>query len=311
MDGVFIGQIIKQKREELGLSQEELCEGICSPPTLSRIENGRQAPSYNRMNALLQRLGLPENRYYALMTKQELEIDRLQREIVACNMSYSRSQGNQRVEAHNSGLAFLAELEKIIDEDDNITRQFILRSKAILFDFDDFEAQQGLLLEAIRLTVPGFDEDEINSRLYSLTEVKIIVQIAVNYAKYGQQKKAIGLLGQLLKYAQKHFGNNTQAAKHLSHITYNYALELGLAGRYEDSLEIAELGRQISTKYGYYRFLPGIAHIMAEDYYYLGNHEKSRDFYYQAYYVYKLINNERDLAKVEADAKKYLNICFV
>ena len=45
MRGILIGWIIKQTREEIGLTQEQLCEGICTPATLSRIENGKQAPS--------------------------------------------------------------------------------------------------------------------------------------------------------------------------------------------------------------------------------------------------------------------------
>ena len=32
------GYVIKQRREELGYTQEDLAEGICSVPTLSRIE---------------------------------------------------------------------------------------------------------------------------------------------------------------------------------------------------------------------------------------------------------------------------------
>lgn len=40
-----IGEVIRQRRIELGLTQEELCEGIYEPPTMSRIETGRQTPS--------------------------------------------------------------------------------------------------------------------------------------------------------------------------------------------------------------------------------------------------------------------------
>ena len=57
MREVFLGEYMKQRRLELGLTQEELCEGICEPITISRMENGRQTPSRNRINALLQRLG--------------------------------------------------------------------------------------------------------------------------------------------------------------------------------------------------------------------------------------------------------------
>ena len=65
MREVFLGEYMKQRRLELGLTQEELCEGICEPITISRMENGRQTPSRNRINALLQRLGLPDDRYFA------------------------------------------------------------------------------------------------------------------------------------------------------------------------------------------------------------------------------------------------------
>ena len=46
----FLGEIIKQRRQELGITQAELCEGICEPPTLSRIENKKQTPTRNVLN---------------------------------------------------------------------------------------------------------------------------------------------------------------------------------------------------------------------------------------------------------------------
>ncbi len=39
MREVFLGEVIRQRRLELGLTQERLCEGICEPMTVSRIEN--------------------------------------------------------------------------------------------------------------------------------------------------------------------------------------------------------------------------------------------------------------------------------
>lgn len=40
MQNFFLGEYIKQRREALGLTQREVCEGICNAATLSRIENG-------------------------------------------------------------------------------------------------------------------------------------------------------------------------------------------------------------------------------------------------------------------------------
>ena len=52
-----LGPIIRNRRIELGLSQEDLADGICSVPTLSRIENGERMPTKNHFEMLMQRLG--------------------------------------------------------------------------------------------------------------------------------------------------------------------------------------------------------------------------------------------------------------
>lgn len=64
MQELLVGEIIKQRRIEQGLTQEELCEGICDPVTISRIENVKQPPSRSTADALLQRLGISDSRYY-------------------------------------------------------------------------------------------------------------------------------------------------------------------------------------------------------------------------------------------------------
>lgn len=69
MEQLFIGELIRQRRLELGLKQCELCEGICEPVTMSRLESGKQTPGSNKLRMLMQRLGLPEERYYALVSK--------------------------------------------------------------------------------------------------------------------------------------------------------------------------------------------------------------------------------------------------
>lgn len=119
MKNVFLGEYVKQRRLDLGLTQEQLCYGICEPMTLSRLENGKQTPSRNRINALLQRLGLPDDRYFALLSKNELEMEALQKEIVACNVTEKVPEGFEK----------LAQFEKLADPDDQIAQQFALRSR--------------------------------------------------------------------------------------------------------------------------------------------------------------------------------------
>ena len=45
MQNFFLGDYIKQKRLDLGLTQEQLCDGICEPMTLSRLETASRPPA--------------------------------------------------------------------------------------------------------------------------------------------------------------------------------------------------------------------------------------------------------------------------
>lgn len=140
MKNVFLGEYVKQRRLDLGLTQEQLCDGICEPMTLSRLENGKQTPSRNRINALLQRLGLPDDRYFALLSKNELEMEALKKEIVACNVTEKVPEGFEK----------LAQFEKLADPDDQISQQFALCSRVLLGRLDGrmfYELKNGTLVE--------------------------------------------------------------------------------------------------------------------------------------------------------------------
>ena len=44
MQNYKLGEYIRQRRLDLGLTQEQVCAGICESVTLSRFENGKQTP---------------------------------------------------------------------------------------------------------------------------------------------------------------------------------------------------------------------------------------------------------------------------
>lgn len=67
MQYMDIGTLIKTRRKELNMTQEELCEGICEPVTISRIENGKQIPSTKHLKAILERLNLPTQQIICLV----------------------------------------------------------------------------------------------------------------------------------------------------------------------------------------------------------------------------------------------------
>jgi len=307
MEQLFIGELIRQRRLELGLKQCELCEGICEPVTMSRLESGKQTPGSNKLRMLMQRLGLPDERYYALVSKNELRISELQTEIVSSNVLRDSLRGLEKIE----------ELEAIAEPNDNQVRQFILRSRAILGKLVDGKVEPYLpeeklemLSEAIRLTSPYFDIDHIGKGLYCVDEVKVINQIAGVYSEQGNNEQALQIYVQLIDYIKQHFENVKQSGGLLPLVSYNYARELTVLGRYEEAIQISKLAWEACVQYGQYRYLASTINIISECYHLLGNVEQCKDYFKQAYYVYKAIGDEHSANDMASEAHEYFGSDF-
>lgn len=309
MQELFIGETIRQKRLELGKTQEQLCTGLCEPSTLSRIETGKQAPSRNITEALLQRLGLPHDRYYTFLTSREAEVDALRTKIDGCAARFRQSLAEEKRQVRMDALEQLDRLDAITEAGDNITKQYILAIRSALGEEHgpySFEVRLNMLLEAIRLTVPRFDLETLGDRLYSINETGIISQIAETYSDAGQHEKAAGIFSQLLTYVREHYQNVLHPSRHLSPVTLSYARELCLLGRYEEALDAAELGQKLCLDYGYCQALPGLLAVMAECRGAMGDHEQSAALYCQAYYLFKETGNINGLTRVKEAAEKRL-----
>ena len=301
----YLGEVVRQRRKMLGVPQEQVCEGLCTPMTLSRFESGRQTPSRDCVEAILQRLGLPGDRYYAQLTKAETQLSRLKKEVRAGSGQFERTFGDSRQQARMSTLEKLRDLERCVKKDDRINRQFILGTRVTLEVYPP-QQQLEMLMEAIRLTAPRFDPDELGKCLYCKDEVILINQIAIRYALCGQCGKAIDIYRQLLKLVQKKIPDQN----HLTLIAYNYALHLASEKRWEEALEISELGRQACITWGNYCMLPGFLHIEAECYYFMEKLSRSLELYQAAYHIYGAVMDTRNQEVLITDVKERFNLVW-
>lgn len=299
MNMVFIGEYIQKRRKSMGLTQETVCRGICDCATLSRIENGRVTPRKTVISALLQRLGLPEENYYAFLSKNELEIEALKKEITACIVT-----GQPK-----SGLQALHKMETLLDPEDTLNRQFLLRAQASLTKSECSPPQTlDLLQTALRLTCPQFDISCVGDFLYTVDELKTLNQIALLYSDMEERGSALKLFQQLLHYIQEHDQELLSSSSLLQLVLFNYARELGLAAQYKASIQAAEECQQLCIRYGHYQVLPGCLAIMAECAFYLGNTAQSADLYRQAYYMYKSIDRPSDMARTQKESFDHLGL---
>lgn len=311
MNEFQLGTYIKKRREELKISQEELCEGLCAVSSLSRIENNLQDPSRNLTKNLLDRLGLPNDRFLSLWAQKGISAGALQREIQDNMLRYERTAENDRPGIRKNILEKLAEFEAAVGPDDQSARQFLLAQQAILGEPDrpySLSEKLAMQLEAIRMTCPKFDPEDFQRGHYSLDETRLINQIARTYSQLGERKRATDMYDQLLKYVEKNDMELSGYAAHFCLIAHNYAINLGMGKRYSDSIEIAEKGRRLCISRGAYQCLPGFLAIQAASYYFLGEIEKSKELYLHAFHIYNAYGDTVNREVMRQEMKEYLGI---
>lgn len=68
-----IGQMIMNIREQQGITQEKICNGICSQKMMSRYELWTCIPDRLSLNLILQRLGKSPDHFITILTKKEYQ----------------------------------------------------------------------------------------------------------------------------------------------------------------------------------------------------------------------------------------------
>ena len=308
MEQLLIGTYIRQKRLDKGWTQEKLCRGVCNAATLSRIENNERMPSVSVVKALLQKLGLPDGQFFALLGKDDIAIEKLQKDILTDNLQLRRAAQPQRAEIRERILEKLEKLENLGGEDNRFVQQFVGSARASAGRRDgpySYEERLEMLLEAIRLTIPRFDVKNIADFQYSLIEIIIVNQIALTYAKHGDRKKATSIFRRLLQYIERYNRNLDKYPGQFCMVAHNCAINFAAEKQYPESVALAEKGQRVCVETGDYQFLPGFLAIQAECHFFLGNMEKSIDFYNQAYYLYKALGDNVNLAIITREMMEH------
>ena len=120
----MIGPYIRQKRLDKGWTQEYLCDGICTAPTLSRIETNDRTPSSSVLKALLEKLGLPAGQVLALMGENDLEIEKLKKSIRQKDFRLRRAKKSEQDKLRKQILVMLSKLEELGGEDNRFVQQY-------------------------------------------------------------------------------------------------------------------------------------------------------------------------------------------
>lgn len=117
-----IGDIIKRRRNMIGMSAEELCIDICTVETLERIEKLKRTPQPKRMKRLFERLGLVGEYQKTFISVTDSEIKRCSEDVTR----YSNSG------EYDKALAELNHLYTILVDRTPEDEQFLLMTETMI-----------------------------------------------------------------------------------------------------------------------------------------------------------------------------------
>lgn len=237
------GNLIRARRKVLGLSQEELSEGICDPVSISRIECCKVAPKREIYRKLLERVGMTGSRFENVVQMEQPELMEL---AVRISILLSHTKGEEAE-------PLIAELEQKMKHAGKFAKQYLMHVKAIaLFDQEKITAEEHTAMqeEALYMTLPRAGFDRLAEWSFSRQEVDIINTLSYSCEAIGKVEEMIELLQIIRKqYEEKPFL--------LEHYVAGYELTmrnlgnlLGNIGKYEEAIEVTNKGILLGLQAG-------------------------------------------------------------
>ena len=190
-----VGDFLRETRLRKGYTQEEVSYGICTPASLSRIENGAQKPGRLILEKLFERLGTENNLFNSFVSKEEmelyLEIQTLIRNVTDGDL--------QRIEEQ------IDIVDKLTKNTSELERQSLFWAKGELATqkYGNNGKAMEYLMKAIQITLPDFDGiNPLRNHLLTFDEITIINSIAVRHAEKNDLLTAIQLDMWLKEYME-------------------------------------------------------------------------------------------------------------
>ena len=269
---------------ELGLTQEDLADGICAVTTLSRIENGERMPTQNHLEILLQRIG-----YSDMMLQSYVD----EADFIAHELKFKIRQAYIEKDA-TKARELLQQFEALVAKPSKVDEQFILLQKIWLYP-ERYTKENRLqeLERAIRLTHPNYKQGSVPF-LLSYEEIVLLNNIAIHQALHGNRKDAIDILYGIVQYCDTHIVNIEETLRTEPMILYNLSKTLGLENRFNECISVCEKGITLAQKTGRSQYLAQTLYNKAWAYVkrgYIGDFEKAAELAHSAKNAAELLND--------------------
>lgn len=227
-------EIVRGQRIALGMSQEQLAEGIYeNPESIARVEAGKQMPNLETFTLLMEKLRLAIGHYNSYLVTEDYEILELRKKV---NILLSKNDCE-------SAKIELEKLRLFMNKENPINKQYLMTTDTCL-DYElkviSEEEFYKRTLEALEITY--ISKDDKFYRIPMEQESTILNQLAISLWKQGKLEQGI----ELFKCLDNCYNDGKIPIKYQflgrGVILKNYLLLLEVANRLEDSEKIYKKG---------------------------------------------------------------------
>lgn len=252
-----IGDMLRMKREALGITREKLCElseEACSPQTLYRMECGKVKVKQELYRKLMECMGeLPERNYASVLVSNYKALN-LKTEIDVHLVFDEYERAEKKLE----------ELEQFLDSEYVRNKQYVLELKSKLAYYKgQISSEKHLenLWQALQYTVPSIEKIELEQWPYNNEEFDIVWGIANIYSqnKKGEQKEKVLL--QLKESIEKKYIEEDYYVSRHTHCLMNLSQLMSIQNQHEMSMEYCRKGVEESKK----QLILGSVHYLLYD----------------------------------------------
>ena len=240
-----IGDVIKGLRKNVGLSQKQLVGNVIDVGHLGRIERNKVAPSMDTIEILIERLGHNPDIVAELLVDEHFAAMRGMKEKLDNNLIKGDIAKAELI------IEFLESDEKFMKY--KKSKQYILMCKAnvLLLKEASMDEIQDVLLESIKIYIPEFVlSDAICKFLLTKQEIRIINMMALVLYNQGNLSQVIEIMYYLKQNMDDRFLDAAAKGADYSLIISSLAKYLGLAERYDEAIEMCDIGINMCLETG-------------------------------------------------------------
>ncbi|MBM7585321.1 transcriptional regulator with XRE-family HTH domain [Bacillus pakistanensis] len=224
MDFSAVGKKIKELRKNVGLSQEDLAEGICTQAQISKIEKGIVYPYASTLYLISQKLGVDVNYFFDIgMTPRLDYVQEVEYQLKVARRTFDYQGLKQIVQAEENNPLFFQ---------NKVNLQLLLWHKGIyIYELEkDIEKTIKTLKSAVELT-------RQKTKVFSEREIEIQISLGIIYFRYDIEK-AVETYMKINDELQMLPTLNDYTIK--TRLYYNYARALTRLSKLEESIRYCE-----------------------------------------------------------------------